>query len=95
MTSDGSLRVRQAQSGMTILGALFLIALLAVGGYFGYQWYMGGEDAPTAPPRTPGSTAIPLAVDAICACITQTSAANPIPSVTEATDNVPFFIHFS
>ena len=40
MTSDGSLRVRQAQSGMTILGALFLIALLAVGGYFGYQWYM-------------------------------------------------------
>jgi hypothetical protein len=32
---------------MTILGALFLIAIIAIGGYFGYQWYLGGEDAPT------------------------------------------------
>jgi hypothetical protein len=37
----------RAQSGLTILGALFVIAIIAIGGYFGYQWYTGGEDAPT------------------------------------------------
>ncbi len=39
--------MHKSQSGLTILGALFVIAILAVGGYFGYQWYFGGEDVPT------------------------------------------------
>ena len=37
----------RSQSGLTILGALFLVAIIAIGGYFGYQWYLGGEDVPT------------------------------------------------
>jgi hypothetical protein len=37
----------RSQRGLTILGALFVIAIIAIGGYFGYQWYLGGEDVPT------------------------------------------------
>jgi hypothetical protein len=39
--------MNRSQNGLTILGALFLIAIIAIGGYFGYQWYLGGEDVPT------------------------------------------------
>lgn len=37
----------RSQSGLTILGALFVMAIIAVGGYYGYQWYLGGEEVPT------------------------------------------------
>ena len=40
-------RAMRRQRGLTFLGALFVVALIAVGGYFGYQWYMAREDAPT------------------------------------------------
>jgi hypothetical protein len=39
--------MHKSQWGLTILGTLFVIAILALGAYFGYQWYLGGEDVPT------------------------------------------------
>jgi hypothetical protein len=38
---------RRPERGLTFFGALFLLAVLAAGGYFGYQWYLG--HAPEAP----------------------------------------------
>jgi hypothetical protein len=35
------------QRGLTILGTLFLVAIIGIGGYFAYQWYLGGEQVPT------------------------------------------------
>ena len=35
------------QRGLSFFGALFFVAIIAAGGYFGYQWYMGREDVPT------------------------------------------------
>lgn len=35
------------QRGLTFLGALFFVAIIAVGGYFGYHWYMQQENVPT------------------------------------------------
>src|SRR5262245_23154085 len=51
--------------------------------------------ASAPPPRTPGSTAEPAAVDAICNCSTESSATTPTPSVTDATDDLLVFIHSS
>ena len=39
--------MHNTQRGLSLPGALFLIAILAIGGYYGYQWYTGGEDLPT------------------------------------------------
>ena len=39
--------MKRPQGGMTILGALIVIAILAAGAWYGYQWYLGGEDIPT------------------------------------------------
>lgn len=48
-TNHGSPRraARRLQRGLTILGALFVIAIIAAAAYFGYQRYTGGEDLPT------------------------------------------------
>jgi len=37
----------RSQTGLSFFGALILVAIIAAGGYFGYQWYMGREEVPT------------------------------------------------
>jgi hypothetical protein len=37
----------RSQRGLSFFGALILFAIIAGGGYFGYQWYVARDDAPT------------------------------------------------